>query len=268
MSKHKGTKLRYTWKSDVLFKMIFVKYPDLLKRLVCVLLGISYNSVEEFHLTDTEIPPEEIGKKFCRLDVNMLIDGRRVNLEIQVNDEGNYPERILFHWARGFSTSLPSGYNYALLPQTIIVSIVDFKMFECEKVHSEFQVLEIDSHLPLSDKFSLHVFELPKLPHLNELNITSEKDLWLALFNSETEEELETLERLEMGIMAQAVEAYRNVSSTPEFRALEKIREKTRHDEAQALYNAEQREREKWLDVANENEALKAELAKLRASNN
>ena len=38
--------------------------------------------------------------------------------------------------------------------------------------------------------------------------------------------------------MTQAVSAYRSVSATPEFRALEKIREKTRHDEAQALYNA------------------------------
>ena len=34
----KGTKLEYTFKSDVLFKMLFVKYPDLLKRFVaCVI---------------------------------------------------------------------------------------------------------------------------------------------------------------------------------------------------------------------------------------
>ena len=38
--KSKGTMLEYTFKSDVLFKMLFVKYPDLLKRLVAVLLGI------------------------------------------------------------------------------------------------------------------------------------------------------------------------------------------------------------------------------------
>lgn|GEM_PF-4099773 len=32
-------KLEYTFKTDTLFKMIFVKYPDLLKRLVAELLG-------------------------------------------------------------------------------------------------------------------------------------------------------------------------------------------------------------------------------------
>ena len=66
-----------------------------------------------------------------------------------------------------------------------------------------------------------------------------EKDLWLALFDAETEEELEALEQTEVDIMTQAVSAYRSVSATPEFRALEKIRETTRHNEAQALYNAD-----------------------------
>ncbi|MCL1842254.1 MAG: hypothetical protein FWF79_00395 [Defluviitaleaceae bacterium] len=65
----KGTKLEYTFKSDVLFKMLFVRYPDLLKRLVAVLLGIPLESIEQFQTINTEMPPEEIGKKFCRLDI-------------------------------------------------------------------------------------------------------------------------------------------------------------------------------------------------------
>ena len=47
---NKGTKLEYTFKSDVLFKMLFVKYPDLLKRLVSVLLDIPLESINEFQL--------------------------------------------------------------------------------------------------------------------------------------------------------------------------------------------------------------------------
>ena len=46
--KGKGKKLEYTFKSDVLFKMLFVKYPDLLKRLVAALLGIPLKSIESF----------------------------------------------------------------------------------------------------------------------------------------------------------------------------------------------------------------------------
>ena len=58
------TKLKYTFKNDTLFKMLFVKYPDLLKRLVAELLGINYDSIEKFEITNPEMPPEAIGDKF------------------------------------------------------------------------------------------------------------------------------------------------------------------------------------------------------------
>ena len=82
------TKLEYTFKNDALFKMVFVKYPDLLKRLVAELLGIQLESIGDFAITNPEMPPEVIGDKFCRLDINMTVDGQRVDIEIQVADEG------------------------------------------------------------------------------------------------------------------------------------------------------------------------------------
>ena len=39
------TKLEYTFKNDTLFKMLFVKYPDLLKNLVTELLRIRFESI-------------------------------------------------------------------------------------------------------------------------------------------------------------------------------------------------------------------------------
>ncbi|MCL1831259.1 MAG: Rpn family recombination-promoting nuclease/putative transposase [Oscillospiraceae bacterium] len=72
------TKLEYTSKNDMLFKILFVKHPDLLKRLVATLLGLRYESIGQFEIKNPEIPPETIGSKFCRLDINMTVDGRRV----------------------------------------------------------------------------------------------------------------------------------------------------------------------------------------------
>ncbi|GHV49381.1 hypothetical protein FACS1894204_13800 [Synergistales bacterium] len=59
------TKLEYTFKNDTLFKMLFVKYPDLLKRLVSELLDIAFESIGQFVITNPEMPPESIGDKFC-----------------------------------------------------------------------------------------------------------------------------------------------------------------------------------------------------------
>ena len=229
------TKLKYTFKNDTLFKMLFVKYPNLLKKLVAVLLGINYDGITQFDIRNPDMPPESLGDKFCRLDINMTVDGQIVDLEIQVEAEGDYAERTLFYWSKGFSTALASGKQYSDLPRMIVISIVAFKMFDCKEYHSEFMPLEVTRHTPLTDKMVMHYYELPKLPKAVAPDNTLE--LWLSLFKAETEEELEKLSALEVPEMSQAVEAYRHITVTPEFREAERLRSKARHDEAQALYN-------------------------------
>jgi len=234
------TELKYKFTNDTLFKMLFVKYPDLLKRLVSELLGMAYESIEEFIITNPEMTPEELGKKFCRLDINMRVNGQICDLEVQISDEGNYKERSLYYWAREFSTGIAEGDDYSLLPRTIIISILGFNQFgNPQKFHSEFQCLEVTTHEPLTDKLNLHFYELKKLPPLDKAD--SGKDLWLKLFKAETEEELIKIEEMGVPIMSEAITAFRHVAASPELRELERMRSKARHDEAQALYNAERK---------------------------
>ena len=65
--------------------------------------------------------------------------------------------------------------------------------------------------------------------------------------------------------MTQAVEAYRGITATEEFKYLEILRARTRHDEAQALRNAERKRDEHWQGVVAEQAAL---IAKLQAQLN
>ncbi|MDR1000921.1 MAG: Rpn family recombination-promoting nuclease/putative transposase [Clostridiales bacterium] len=245
------TILKYTFKDDTLFKSLFVKYPNLLKRLVAELLGIALDSIGQFEITNPEIPPESLGDKFCRLDINMTVDGQRVDLEIQVKDKGDFPERTLFYWARDYSSALPAGGMYRELPRVVIISIMAFNLFDCEEYHSEFQPLEVTRHTLLTDRQSLHYFELPKLPEVIDTN--DELKLWLSLFKVETEEELKQIEELEVPVMQQAIGAYRSITATPEFRERARLYEKARHDEAQALGHAAEVaaevERAKWQGV-------------------
>ena len=81
------------------------------------------------------------------------------------------------------------------------------------------------------------------------------------------------IEALEVPIMSEAIRAYRHVAASPELREIERVRSKARHDEAQALRNAERRganaEREKWIGVVAdkdaENEQLRQQLTELRS---
>ena len=229
-------KLEYTFKTDTLFKMLFVQYPELLKRLVADLLGIPLEGIGQFVIRNPEMPPENLGDKFCRLDINMVVDGQRVDLEIQVCNEGDYPERVMYYWAREFSSALPAGQGYSALPRTIVISIIDFPLFRCEEYHSFFQPLEVTRHTLLSDKMGFHFFELPKLPA--EVSGNDMLLLWLSLFKAETEEELEKIKEMEVPVMSQAINAYYTITASSEFREKERLRAKARHDEAQALHNA------------------------------
>ena len=47
--------------------------------------------------------------------------------------------------------------------------------------------------------------------------------------------------------MEQAISAYYSITASAEFREIERLREKARHDEAQALYNAEQKGLQKGI---------------------
>jgi len=237
------TKLKYTFKTDTLFKMLFVKYPELLKELVANLLGIPLGSIEKFIIRNPEMPPENLEDKFCRLDINMAVNGQQVDLEVQVCNEGDYPERVMYYWAREFSSALLTGHGYSELPKTVIISIIEFIQFDCEEYHSFYQPLETTRHTLLSDKMGFHFFELPKLPD----NIDG-KDmllLWLSLFKADTEEELEKIKEMEVPSMNQAINAYYTITASSEFREKERLREKARHDEAQALFHAEQKGKQK-----------------------
>ena len=263
------TRLKFKMTHDLLFKMLFVKYPDLLKRLVAVLLDIKYEAITAFVITNPEIPPETLGDKFCRLDINMTVNGQRVDIEVQVENEGNYPERSLFMWAKEFSTGIAIGEDYKKLPRTIIISILGFNQFADEsKYHHEFQCLEVTTHQPLTDKMVLHFYELNKLPPLAE-DDNNDKDLWLQLFRAETEEDLAAIEQLEVPIMSEALQAYRHVTASDEFKERERLWAKARHDEAQALANAALKgaieERKHWHGIVADKDILLADKDMLLA---
>ena len=108
--------------------------------------------------------------------------------------------------------------------------VSDILLSECEEYHSFFQLLEVTRHTLLSDKMS----KLPSDAGEDDMLL-----LWLSLFKAETEEELEKIKEMEVPVMSQAINAYYTITASSEFREKERLRAKARHDEAQALYNAD-----------------------------
>ena len=77
------------------------------------------------------------------------------------------------------------------------------------------------------------------------------------------------IKALEEPIMEQAINAYQRITATDEFKERERLRHYARLNEASAIDDAEQREREKWQGVVAgkdvEIEKLRLQIAELHA---
>jgi len=258
-------KLKFPPKTDILFKLFFVKNRELLRSFLAAALKIPRNSIGEIVIINPEILPDFASGKTCRLDLRLTVDDKVVDVEIQLENEGNFKERSLFYLAKMMGETLKSGKDYITIPKVILISILDFNLFDCEEFHSEFRVLERTRHEELTDKFAMHYFELNKAPDVIESQDGIEP--WLALFRAETEEELDKIEKIG-GDMAEAVQQMRYLPGTPEFLHMETTLLFARLDENQRISNAEERgyaKRQPEVDaLKTDNDALKTDNAALK----
>ena len=223
-------------KLDIIFKKFFTENVDMLYSFVASMLDIPQESISEIKITNPELPPESLEGKFSRLDLNLKVDNRLVNVEIQVKNEPDYRDRTLFYWAKLYSSELKSGEDYSELKQTITINIINFNMFEENDYHTEVAAMIKGKNEVFSDKFSMHFFELKKISK----NPKTSREQWLQFINADSEEDFEMVEATSMPIIQKAVKVIYDMSEDTKIRELARLREKALHDEASALRQAKE----------------------------
>lgn len=225
-------------KLDVIFKRVFgnENNKDIIAAFLSALLEIPRESIHEIYINNVELTPEYLNQKFSRLDLRLDVDGRTVNVEMQVNKEPAFQERTLFYWSKLFSEELKVGGEYGDLKRTVCVNIINFNLFGCPEYHSYFQVMENKRHEVLSDKFAIHFFELKKV---NSAKQNKPMEDWLNLINAETEGDLMTIQQTTtIPEVKDTIVMLRQLSADEKVRQEAYYREKRLHDEATALGNA------------------------------
>lgn len=230
-------------KLDVIFKAMFGREgsEDILADFLSRLLEIPRKSIKQIIMDNVELIPDNYADKFCRVDLKMQVDERLINIELQINNEKHFRERTLYYWSRIYGSELKSGEDYSKLKETICINIVNFNLFDCEEFHSHFKIIEKNRHEVLTDKFGIHFFELKKIG--KSPNKDNPMELWLQLINAETEEELDMLENTNVQEINKAILVLRELNADENMRRLAEMREKTLHDEANAINSAEERGR-------------------------
>ena len=225
-------------KLDVIFKRVFGNEANkaIIAAFISDLLEIPRESINAVYINNVELTPEYLEQKFSRLDLKLDVDGRIVNIEMQVNREADFRDRTLYYWSKLFCGELRSGDEYGVLKQTICINIINFDLFECENYHSIFSILEHERGEVLSDKFAIHFFELRKLDRSKK---NKRMEDWLNLIDAETEGDLMNIQQTTtIPEVRDTIVMLRELSADEKVRQEAYYREKRLHDEATALGNA------------------------------
>lgn len=226
-------------KLDIVFKKLFtdVQNSDLLIDFLSCVIDVPKNEIYDVVIVDNEILPDAIDKKFSRLDVLLHSSQGTMNIEIQVNNYGNFKERSLYYWAKTFSNQLNESEDYSKLQKTIAINIIDFNLFDCEEPHSVFFISEKDRSELLTDKFRIDFLELKKASKSSNPMLKE----WLTFLSVTTEEELDMMNSNTANpeIIGKAIAVIRKMSADEKMLLDIQRREKAILDERSAINFAE-----------------------------
>ncbi|MCM1120217.1 MAG: Rpn family recombination-promoting nuclease/putative transposase [bacterium] len=203
-------KMSHTLMNDYLFKALLQKNETVLRHLICSLLHLRPEQIESVEIRNPILLgaalTEDFDSKTFILDVNVLLNDQTiVNLEMQVIDYQNWPERALTYLCRNFD-QLQSGQDYLEAKPVIHIGFLDFTLFsECPEFYATYKLMNVKNHHIFSDKFVLSVVDLRHIELATQEDREWRIDHWASLFKATSWEELKMLAK-DSQIMESAVQ--------------------------------------------------------------
>lgn len=221
-------------KLDVVFKSFFTneKNRKFLINFLASVLEIPEEDITDVQIKNTELPTLSLDDKFSRMDLNLKVNNKNINVEMQVGKERYYRERAIFYWSRLYD-DLKVGESYGKIPEAISIHILDHRMFECEEYQSVFTFMEKSRGEVLRESCDIYFFELPKMPE--RINPGNSKEMWMKLIRAENESELNEIKEEGNEIMNNAVRVIYDMRKDERIREEARVRQKALNDKINAL---------------------------------
>jgi predicted transposase/invertase (TIGR01784 family) len=224
------TRLAYTARNDAIFKMIFGdgRDIDLLTAFLQATLDLPAEDYEEVTIADPHLARESPEDKLGILDVKVKTrSGKVLNVEMQLCDQPQMRERIVFYLARMVNEQIGPGDDYWSIKRSICILIADFVLVpENERYHNRYTLHDPATGSEFTDLLEVNTLELPKLPQ--DEDGTPLWD-WLKFLSAQEKEELTMLAEKNPQVK-KAVVKLLSLSEDERARMLADSREKLRRD--------------------------------------
>ncbi len=196
--------------NDYLFKALLQENHRVLKFLISSLLHMKPGKIRNIEVVNPIILGEAVNDKQIVLDVNVSFNnGTLLDLEMQVVNYRDWPERSLFYACRNY-TKLAQGKAYDSVTPSIQIWFLDYTLFpEHPSFYSTYKLMDTIDHFLYTDKLSIGVVDLTRVDLATNEDRRYTIDVWAKLFKSTTWEEIVMLARQDPHIQEAAATAYR-----------------------------------------------------------
>ena len=184
----------YPLMNDYMFRSVMQSNENVLKSFLCSLLHLNPDDVWSVQILN----PIELGKKISDkdfiLDIKILMNNNTsINLEMQVNNQYNWPERSLVYLSRLFD-GLNAGDTYRTVKPAFQIGILDFTLFpQRPEFFGTYKMMNVKNYHKYSDKFTIHVLDLTQIHLAAKEDKDYDLDKWARLFNALTWEDFKMI---------------------------------------------------------------------------
>ncbi|EMJ35973.1 hypothetical protein LEP1GSC079_0321 [Leptospira interrogans str. FPW1039] len=180
--------------NDLMFKILFVKEPDLLISILnSVLFPDGEHTIRNIKILNPELVGSSPNDKRSYLDIRAQDeDGKIFHVEIQVAHQSSFVKRSLYYLSGLIRDQLNRGSMYSDLKPVYQINIVDFDLIPSENFHSKFKFREeFNPDIILTDDVEIHFLELCKFVKRDVRELRNNLEIWLYVLKhtSELEEE-------------------------------------------------------------------------------
>lgn len=189
-----------------------------LKGLISALLHLSPNNINSIKINNPIELGSSVDDKTFFLDVILIMNNQTIiNLEMQVINEHNWPERSLSYLCRSFD-HLNAGEAYQNVKPVIQIGLLDFTLFpDHPEFYAAYKFINVKNNSIYSDKMQLYVLDLTCIHLASEEDKLYQIDHWASLFKTTTWEEIKLLAQKNEFIQS-ASETIHSLSQTENIR--------------------------------------------------
>ena len=260
-------KLPYTLTNDFFFKVFLQRNETALRGLLCAMLSMKSEEITDIVVTNPIQEGDTVNDKNVILDIKVEVNKSQIiNLEMQVENLGNWPERSLTYLCRMFD-QLKSGEDYKNVKKTIHIGILDFTPKDFPHIfYSNYFLYNPQTGHKYSDKFGIYMLQLNQIGNLEDEKEMPELYYWASLFKATTWEEIHMLAEKKESIKKSIV-TLKELTADEKAQMQMEARERYRRDMVAAQDFGREQSEEQIKELKDNLQQSQEEIVKLQEEN-